>query len=406
MKKFFTDPVREWCYHLYFLVAALSGCAYGSFLNVYLGHLGFGVMIIGLFSTIPSLLGMVLQPLLAAWADKARSKRGSMLIMVAVSTISIGLIWVLRPQNGATNLSAAVLLGVQTLYLAFSGAGTALNTAVLMEHLAEHKASERYGRIRVSWTVGYAIAGAWVGVLNEADPAAFILYAVITSVISMGLIWLLPWKRTAAKEEKKEPFAWKSLLGYTELWWLTFIVFLIGLANTFTYTFLPTFFMTLPGADNEVFGWCISLRTVTEIPVLFAMGWILKRLGIKKTLMLPAFSTILRWLLVALWPNPTMILATQLLHGLGYVVYSVAMTRYVADTLPSEIGSSAQTMISLLTMTLPNLAGGVLGGFIIETLGMGYIGCLWCIVALSVAASALLVWITVKEKKSAVRTEN
>ena len=174
MKKFFGNPVREGCYHLYFLVAALSSCAYGSFLNVYLGHLGFGAMVIGLFSTIPSLAGMVLQPLLAAWADRARSKKSSMLIMTAISMVSIGMIWVLRPQDDATNLSAAVLLTVQTVYLAFSGAANALNTAVLMEHLSHNGVSERYGRIHVSWTAGYAIAGAWVGSLNEINPAAFI----------------------------------------------------------------------------------------------------------------------------------------------------------------------------------------------------------------------------------------
>ena len=208
MKKFFFGPVREGCYHLYFLVAALSSCAYGSFLNVYLGHLGFGAMVIGLFSTIPSLAGMVLQPILASWADKARSKRGSMLIMTAISAASMGMIWVLRPQNGATNAAAAVLLAVQTVYLAFSGAANALNTAVLMEHLAQQGASERYGRIRVSWTAGYAIAGAWVGALNEINPTAFILYAMITSVMSLGVIFLLPWKRSCSPAASMCPAGW------------------------------------------------------------------------------------------------------------------------------------------------------------------------------------------------------
>ena len=85
MKRFFTGPVREGCYHLHFFLTALSSCAYGSFLNVYLGDLGYGAMVIGLFSTVPSLLGLLLQPLLAAWTDRTRRKMGAMACLTAVS---------------------------------------------------------------------------------------------------------------------------------------------------------------------------------------------------------------------------------------------------------------------------------------------------------------------------------
>ena len=395
MKRFFTGPVREGCYHLHFFLTALSSCAYGSFLNVYLGDLGYGAMVIGLFSTVPSLLGLLLQPLLAAWTDRTRRKMGAMACLTAVSAGAMALMLLLRPRYGPDSFSAGVLMAVHTGYLAFSGAANALNTAVLMRHLSAQGASDRYGRIRVSWTAGFAVGGVWVGRISQAAPAGFIPFAVAAALLSLAVLPLLPWRQVerlrAAESGPKGRVSFRSLMGYRELWCLTGIVFMIALANSFTYTFLPTFFMTLPGADNEAFGWCISLRTVTEVPVLLGMGWIMGRLGVKKTLLIPAVSTVIRWLLVALFPTPGVVLATQLLHGFGYVVYSVAMTRYVADTLPDAIGGTAQNLVALLTVTLPTLAGGLLGGLVIETWGLGYMACIGGMIALDILALAALI---------------
>ena len=60
----------------------------------------------------------------------------------------------------------------------------------------------------------------------------------------------------------------------------------------------------------------------------------------------------------------------------------------MADTLPDEIGSTAQNLVALLTVTLPTLAGGLLGGLVIETWGFGYMACIGGMVALGVLALA------------------
>ncbi len=392
MKRFFTGPVREGWYHLHFLLTALSSCAYGSFLNVYLSYLGYGPLVVGLFSTIPSLLALLLQPLLAVWTDCTRRKMSAMACLTALSAGMMALMMILRPQHGPDEFSAGVLMAVHTGYLAFSGAANALNTAVLMRHLSAQDASDRYGRIRVSWTAGFAIGGVWVGRISQADPVGFIPFAMVAALLSLAVLPFLPWRQVEqireAEANPKDRVSFRSILRYRELWCLIGIVFIIALANSFTYTFLPTFFMTLPGANHETFGWCVSLRTVTEVPVLLCMGRIMARLGVKKTLLIPAVTTIIRWLLVALFPTPDMVMATQLLHGFGYVVYSVAITRYVADTLPDEIGSTAQNLVALLTVTLPTLAGGLLGGLVIETWGFGYMACIGGMVVLGVLALA------------------
>ena len=189
MKRFFNGPVREGYYHLHFLLTALSSCAYGSFLNVYLGDLGYGAMVIGLFSTIPSLLGLLLQPLLAAWTDRTSRKMGAMVCLTMFSAGAMALMLLLRPRNGPDSISSAVLMAVHTSYLAFSGTANALNTAVLMRHLSAQGASGRYGRIRVSWTAGFAVGGVWVGRISQADPAGFIPFAVAAALLSLCLLY-------------------------------------------------------------------------------------------------------------------------------------------------------------------------------------------------------------------------
>jgi len=390
IQRLFHSPVREVPYHGFMFFFAMACCAYTSFLNVYLQQLGFGEMIIGLFTTIPTLACLVLQPMLASAADRCKKPMPMLLGLIAVSILALLGQFFWRPEQ-PTTAAAAVMMASHTVYLTFSGAANAMNTAVLMGHLHRHKVPERYGRLRVSFSLGFTLAGVVVGWVNTFTNRGFLLFAMAMFLATMGIVPLLPWgEHTQTMKSEKRRAGWKELLHYKRLWALTGIVFLIAFTNSFAYTFFPTYFMKQEGATESAFGFCITLRTFTEIPVLLFVGWMIKKMGSRLTLLIPALTTILRWALVALFPTVPVMIATQLFHGFGYVIYSVVMTSYVADHVPVSLGATMQNLVGLIIVSAPSLIGGVLGGLVIEAWGMGYAAYIWMLVAVSAIAAALL----------------
>ena len=403
IQRLFRSPVREVPYHGFMFFFAMASCAYTSFLNVYLQQLGFGEMIIGLFTTIPTLACLILQPVLAAAADRSKRPMIMLLVLIGISVLALLGQYFWQPEHPTTG-AAAVMMASHTVYLTFSGTANAMNTAVLMGHLRRHKVPERYGRLRVSFSLGFTLAGVVVGWINTLTNRGFLLFAVAMFLATMGIVPLLPWgEHTQTMKEEKQRASWKELLSFKRVWILTGISFLIAFTNSFAYTFFPTYFMNQEGATESAFGFCITLRTFTEIPILFLVGWMIKKMGPRLTLLIPALTTIVRWALVALFPTVPVMIATQLFHGFGYVIYSVVMINYVADHVPVSLGATMQNLVGLITVSAPSLIGGVLGGLIIETWGMGYAAYIWMLLAVSVLASVLLL---IFPDEKAAQTQN
>ena len=82
-------------------------------------------------------------------------------------------------------------------------------------------------------------------------------------------------------------------------------------------------------------------------------------------MLVPAVSLLLRWILVTLTESPTLVFASNLLHGGGFIVLHLTLARYVADTVEPGLHATGQAMVSAVLFSMSR-AMGLVGGSLAE----------------------------------------
>ena len=145
----------------------------------------------------------------------------------------------------------------------------------------------------------------------------------------------------------------------------------VQLTMGYFYTFFSPHFMTLSGANSALLGVGYFIAAVSEVPFLLNADRWFDRFGAGTLLCASAASLALRWVLVGLAGNVWCALATQMLHGGGFIVMTVCMAKYISRTVPEELQASGQMLLSIVTFGIARVAGNLGGGLLAGWLGRG-----------------------------------
>ena len=86
-------------------------------------------------------------------------------------------------------------------------------------------------------------------------------------------------------------------------------------------------------------------------------------------MLVSAAALTLRFGILALVRSPIAALASQALHGLGFVVMMLCMAKYMSRVAPPALRGSAQAVISMAGYGISRTFGVLAGGFISNRLG-------------------------------------
>ncbi|OPZ67605.1 MAG: Major Facilitator Superfamily protein [Firmicutes bacterium ADurb.Bin467] len=64
-----------------------------------------------------------------------------------------------------------------------------------------------------------------------------------------------------------------------------------------------------------------------------------------------------------------MLVASQALHGLGYIAISVTMALFISRSVPKELRASGQALNSVFSFGLARVIGNALGGLAADAFG-------------------------------------
>src|SRR6185295_19556408 len=104
----------------------------------------------------------------------------------------------------------------------------------------------------------------------------------------------------------KEVFENKTLL------FLLLCVFLISSGTTTIWNFYSTY-MKENGASASLVGYGLSLQGLCELPLFYFSARIIARFGIRTTLLITIFATVIRLLLYSVIKNPIAALPIEML---------------------------------------------------------------------------------------------
>jgi len=223
----------------------------------------------------------------------------------------------------------AALLVVNILF----GIGIALILPYIEVISLESIGKERYGRIRLFGSVGF-IAVALLLVEYLTTPYVGIDFLIATALITLvfGVLIGLRQHHGAASDCSEAGVCSFSMMGHLPLWTG---FFLMQMSFGPFYNFF-TIYTTDHGVSLETTVWLWSFGVIAEIVMFYFQGPLLRG-NLPRLLQLTAFITVLRWMMVALFPDSVLFLyASQALHAFSFALFHSASIALLFHLYPAR----------------------------------------------------------------------
>ena len=381
---------KIWPFIFYFLLFA-GVASFGPYQVLYYQSLSFTGAQIGLLVGIAPLITMVSLPLVTGFAD--RTNKHGLVMGLSLSVVALGL--VLLPYLKTFIL----LLGLAILFSVFFSPIMSLSTSATMFMLGDRK--DLYGRMRLGGTIGFSIVATVAGALVENYGLRMGFWG---AAALFAIAFLVGQKLIHGEEEIEKPAERgraSDLLRNPH-----FLLFLlIGLSGGISFATINTYlfpYMKELDAGESAMGLALTIGTIVEIPVLFFANRFIRRFGAYVLLMFSIAMTGLRFLLLAVAPNPVFVLFVQLLNGLNYPLLNVAGVTYADEHAPQGFRATAQGLFNVSTGGIGSAIGGFAGGLLFESVGARGMYLVLCILMVLVLVFVGLVRRTLAPEQKSV----
>ncbi|WP_114856253.1 nucleoside permease [Brachybacterium sp. YJGR34] len=237
-----------------------------------------------------------------------------------------------------------------------------------------HSPEKQFPAVRVFGTIGWIIAGlliGWLGWETGGALANTFVMAAIGSALLGVYAFTLPHTPPSPSDG---PATVRDVLGLDALALLksrSYLVFfiasvLICIPLAFYYNFTNLYLNEIGVSGAAAVQ---SLGQVSEVLFLLIMPFMLKKLGVKRTLLIGMLAWAVRYVCFAFGDAGSLIWLVVLglvLHGVCYDFFFVAGQIYTDRFAPAKVRSAAQGLISLATYGVGLLIGSLISGPIVD----------------------------------------
>lgn len=256
---------------------------------------------------------------------------------------------------------------VMLLYSLCYGATLPLVNAVLFAHVSDAGTqSWVFIWAPVAWAlVGYALTGWRLARKGEGDGSDCLVFAAILSVLMAVCCLALPATKPAGIGGVPIVDA-LAMLGRPDF--LVFIVTSLVIAGLMQFYFLGSArFMTDMGISAKAVPAAMGIAQAAQaIATVVALGAVLGALGFKTTLAVGATCWLAMYVVYVLGKPKELIVVSQVLHGLAYVMFMIVGQVYAATVAPEAIRSSMQALIFAATTGVGLFLGSQLAGAVMD----------------------------------------
>ncbi|KAB8288957.1 galactoside permease [Bifidobacterium ramosum] len=320
-------------------------CAWGiwwSFFRIWLESIGLTDGEAGLIYTINSAATMIIMFVYGVIQDQLGIKR-NLVIVISVIAALVGpfVQFVYHPMisaGGATRWIGA-FIGSVVLSAGFMAACSLFEAVT--ERYSRHFNFE-YGQSRAWGSFGYAIVALCAGFLFNINPLINFWVGSICGLVMLGVYAF--WVPAEQKEELRkeaDPNAaptnpslkeMVSVLGMPTLWVL--IVFML-FTNTFYVVFdqqmFPQYYASLfptKAIGNATYGTLNSFQVFLESAMMGVVPIIMKKIGVRNSLLLGAFVMFARIGLCGVFHDPVTVSIVKLFHSIEVPLFCLPAFRY------------------------------------------------------------------------------
>jgi PPP family 3-phenylpropionic acid transporter len=346
-----------YCFFLVYALLYMSNAVFGTFLPVYLDHVGFSSTAVGSILSLGPFVTILAQPIWGTAGDRAKSKNNVLKLLVLGSAVSVAMFYF--------SSNYYYLLAVMAAVTFFQSSISPLNDAITLEYI--EKTRWKFSSIRMAGTIGYAFMSIFAGAYAKKNIDGIFGLYILIAMLLFGAIFLLP--RVQGHQSQGKKVSLLVVFKNYELVLLLAYSTILQVTLQFYYSFFGIYFKGM-GGDNGLLGWAMFLSAIIEIPFLLFANRIINKIGTRYALVLSGCAMAVRWVLLHFITAPMWVLPVQLLHSLSFIVISYSMATYINEKVPKELKASGQAMFGFLSFGAARIVSTLLGGYLSDRFGI------------------------------------
>lgn len=351
------------------------------YLALYLKRIGLDGAEIGLLSTMRPIAALVGPLALIVLSSRLRHQAWTLPLLLVASLIP-SLLFL-----GARSLWALALLYL-LMHLGKAPVTPLLDDATL--RTIDGKKSS-YGPIRLWGSIGFIVGVYVVGSVAErfgigASVVAHVLVlgcaaALAVAMARAGLFPDLAVGDGPARGGFVTPRAGMKLLWRIRDIRLALIAGVLARSAGLAYEVFFAIYADQLGMPERLIGTAWAIAVLSEVVLMAVTPKFADRLDARALFVLGIGAGVVRWTLCAATASPTLLLASQVLHGFTFGAFHVGAVTLLHARLPSERRTEGQSAWTVATSGLPGLVVLYPIGFLSDTLGMRLVFALSAILA-------------------------
>ncbi len=293
--------------------------------------------------------------------------------------------WTLEVSGNRIDLTFWAFFSLMLIHALFYVPTISITNSIAFTHLRDPQ--HEFGRIRVWGTIGWIVAswplifilvnwskmpaygsipiGEWIGNLFKSENAldgddyrrasrSIYLIAGIASLLLAAISLKLPHTPPKPASQAGARLAWFEALTLLRKPFV-FVLFLVTFIDAAVHQ--SFFFYTAEFLISQEVGipknWAspvMKIGQIAEIVTMIFLGYVLKRLGWRWTMILGVLGHAARFAVFAYYPDKTAVILINVVHGICYAFFFATVYIFIDEYFPKDARASAQGLFNLLIL--------------------------------------------------------
>jgi len=344
-------------------------CTYSAFMITTLIDYGWSASAATWAMTAMSIIIMLVQPIYGYISDKYLSDKKLSILLLALAAIG----YLFLPFSLASGSTSVVLINMIGITMTGNQVWSLLDAWIV--GLKQEFQSINYGLIRGTGSLAYALSAQIAGTVTGAFGhnarlwlgGGFFIAAVFVA------LHFRPARRIYHAGDAEKIIsrlggmeAFKLIFSSKQYCLLLGVSFFLLLNNTAMTTLIQLLIRDFGGTTAQM-GTTSAVTAVSEVPLMFLMAFIIKKVGVKKLLIFCSAAYAIRMFITASVGTVDGLIHLQLLQGFTYAVLVPVSMNYLSIILDERVRSTAITTYTAITTSLTGILGNLITSALLAT---------------------------------------
>ena len=340
-------------------------CTYLVFMVTTLIDYGWSASAAAAAMTVMSVITMLTQPVLGYVSDKFLSEKKLSVVLITLSAIFL-MSLPLALQSGQTLLIWANMIAITV---------TAMQVVSLLDAwivgLNQEFEGINYGLIRGTGSLAFALAAQIAGMMTISlgHHARFYLGGGFFFLTAIAALTFRPTRavneKTNSVQQLSGKEAFKFIFSSKQYCLLLGVAFFLLLSNASLGTLLQLLILDFNGTTAQI-GTASAVMAASEVPIMFLMAFILKKLGYQKLFLVSSFVYALRMFIMVFLGSVNALIAIQALQAFSFAILIPLSMSYLSKILDERIRTTAITTYGAVTASLTGIIGNLITTTLLE----------------------------------------